>query len=416
MSTRRWLLCCAIVVPVTAVLSGVTVAQRADNPFGPPGGQPAERPRRESAAPRVESPFELLGEPAEATAQRSAAPATAPQPARRQAAAQLAPVPAAADAGQPSCRCLGEDGEAVVKIRAALAAPLRSRGLEYNNNGLEQVASDLAAEYGLPIQLDVSALEDAGLGPDEPVTINIRGVSLQSALHHLLRQHNLTYIIQDEVLLITTPTEAEEHLGICLYDVRDLVAGPQDVGGIDTLRDVIVACVAPDTWTAGGGGTGEIRPLPSGLLVISQTQAVHDEIRELLDVMRQMSGQPPRQAAAAWPASPRLVTRHYMLQITAVGEPGQSQLQSQLRDLIAALVPGQTWGGQQNDGQAKVLTVLPDRVVVRHNDSVQRQVETALVDAGLTTPRQDGERTKAGAKPVGFRGGGGGFFQHREGG
>jgi hypothetical protein len=69
----------------------------------------------------------------------------------------------------------------------------------------------------------VTALDDAGLGPDESVTINLHGISLRSALSHLLRQLNLTYIIRDELLLITTQIEAEEHLVVKVYPVADLV-------------------------------------------------------------------------------------------------------------------------------------------------------------------------------------------------
>jgi hypothetical protein len=401
------------------------MAQSADNPFGPigdPRGQRAVGQRTGDNPFGASSPLGLLGQRSEATPQPAAAPAGEPQRALPPGASlpeplpALPPLPISPRADDQTCKCLGETGDAAKKINEVLAAPLHSRGLEYSAVSLEQVANDVAAEYGIPIQLDVSALEDAGLGPDEPVTVNLRGISLKSALNHLLRQHNLAYIILDEVLLITTPAEAEEHLKICFYDVRDLVAGPQDVGGIDALRDVVVACVAPETWAAGGGGTGEIRPLPSGLLVVSQTQSIQEEIREMLDTIRQMSKQPPLQAAAVRPTVPRLVTRHYMLQIAAPGEPAQRLLQAQLRDLIATLVPDQSWGAQQNDGQITLLMVLPDRVVIRHNESVQRQVEAVLVDTGLTAPTQADDRAKAGPRAAGFQGGGGfggggGFFQ-----
>ena len=73
---------------------------------------------------------------------------------------------------------------------------------------------------------------------------------------------------------------------ICVYDVRDLVATPvrpaqagaSAAADYDPLIDAIVSCVATETWAESGGGEAEIRPLPPGLLVISQTRAVHDEI------------------------------------------------------------------------------------------------------------------------------------------
>ena len=51
-----------------------------------------------------------------------------------------------------------------------------------------------------------------GIGTDTPVTKNLKGITLRSALRLMLRELSLTYIIKDEVLLITTPEEAESQL------------------------------------------------------------------------------------------------------------------------------------------------------------------------------------------------------------
>src|SRR5690606_6406610 len=59
--------------------------------------------------------------------------------------------------------------------------------------------------------------------------------------------------------------------------------GPGGMGGaasadFDSLIDLIISTVAADTWAENGGGEAEIRPFPGNLsLVISQTQAVHEE-------------------------------------------------------------------------------------------------------------------------------------------
>ena len=57
----------------------------------------------------------------------------------------------------------------------------------------------------------------------------------------------------------------------------------------DSLIDLIVSTVATDTWAENGGGQAEIRPFPTNLsLVISQTQAVHEEIADLLQQLRRL--------------------------------------------------------------------------------------------------------------------------------
>src|SRR5262249_16326003 len=124
-----------------------------------------------------------------------------------------------------------------------------------------------------------------GINPQEPVTINVHNVTLKSALRLMLKQHQLTYIIANETLIITTPEQAETNLVTCVYDVRDLPSGNDEE--IKSLIDAITSCVASESWAV-RGGQGEIRPLKPGVLVISQTQAVHEQVGDLLNSLRQV--------------------------------------------------------------------------------------------------------------------------------
>jgi general secretion pathway protein D len=71
-------------------------------------------------------------------------------------------------------------------------------------------------------------------------------------------------------------------------------AGPGGMGGganadFDSLIDLIVSTISTETWAENGGGEAEIRPFPTNLsLVISQTQAVHEEIADLLEQLRRL--------------------------------------------------------------------------------------------------------------------------------
>lgn len=71
-------------------------------------------------------------------------------------------------------------------------------------------------------------------------------------------------------------------------------AGPGGMGAganadFDSLIDLIVSTVSTETWAENGGGEAEIRPFPTNLsLVISQTQAVHEEIADLLEQLRRL--------------------------------------------------------------------------------------------------------------------------------
>ena len=111
-------------------------------------------------------------------------------------------------------------------IQSALRQPLKTR-MDYEGEQLNIILENLADEYNIPIIFDNAALDEVALSPDAEVqNIKLFNVSLRSALNHLLRQpglDELTYVIDDEVLLITTEEKANESLKVKVYPVADLV-------------------------------------------------------------------------------------------------------------------------------------------------------------------------------------------------
>ncbi len=99
----------------------------------------------------------------------------------------------------------------------------RETMLEFNEAPLSEVVDYLKTANNIPIMIDKKALDDVGLGSDTPVTISLPGVTLRSALKLMLKELDLTYVIRDEVLKITTPEEAENELLTKVYPVADLV-------------------------------------------------------------------------------------------------------------------------------------------------------------------------------------------------
>lgn len=178
--------------------------------------------------------------------------------------------------------CL-EISEHAQKIRRVLDSPLSSAGLDFAGTPLEEVVDFLRDEYEIEIQIDSNALDDIGIGTNESINVNLRNVPLRSALRLMLQQLELTSIIADEVLLITTQEEAESRLTVAVYPVSDLLTGKKELA---ELIDVLSSTVASETWAVNGGGEAEIRSLSSGLLVVGQTQAVHEELANVLTAIR----------------------------------------------------------------------------------------------------------------------------------
>lgn len=167
------------------------------------------------------------------------------------------------------------------KILAALAEQTK---MQFVESPLQTAVDYLKSLHKIEIQLDVKALEDATIASDTPVTRELNDVKLSSALNLLLRDLDLTYIIKDEVLLITTPEQAESQLLTRTYPVGDLVDGND--ANYDNLIEAITSTVKPPAWDE-VGGPGSIKEVPkSKSLVISQTRECHDEVLELLRALR----------------------------------------------------------------------------------------------------------------------------------
>jgi hypothetical protein len=238
---------------------------------------PAARPRMKAAAETEPDPF--------ADAKPSNPPVRPPQ----KAAAKRRPEPSII--GTPS-----RPGEAEAKIEAAL----NSRTvMDFNEAPLQDVIDYLKEAHKIEIQVDKRVLEDVNVTVETPVTINVRGVSLRSALNLMLRnmQPELTYVIRNEVLLITTP--GIESLETKLYDVADLVVCRDEHDTLwddyESLIELITNTVASTSWED-VGAPGTISGVTLGtakVLVVTQTPENHREIVGLLAKIREIAKKNP---------------------------------------------------------------------------------------------------------------------------
>lgn len=219
--------------------------------------------------------------------------------------------------------------------------------LEFTEVPLKEIAAQLTAQTGVTFYIQGRALAEAGINLDVPVTIQLRNVRLSTGLDVLLSELDLTYREQaDELIVITTPEDAEASLENRVYDCRDLLAmeappgsdqfvpqpkrgGIGGMGGMFTVQDepkagggsadggaaraaqprivegepgmltihdlraqrlidLITSNVAPQSWDS-VGGPGSISEF-NGLVVVAQTAHVHREVEHVLDMLRKAGG------------------------------------------------------------------------------------------------------------------------------
>jgi len=186
-----------------------------------------------------------------------------------------------------------ERSPAEMRIMAALDD---DTALEFIETPLEDVISFLRDQHDIPIEIDTRALDDVGIGTDTPITRNIKGIRLRSALWLLLRDLDLNYIIQNDVMLITTPEVAGSLVETHVYGLQRLPDFDSEM-----LAEVIKNTIRPDTWRT--DASSDKSPSPSdaktpktprraaieclpGCLVITQGQHAHEEIVELLGQLK----------------------------------------------------------------------------------------------------------------------------------
>ena len=165
--------------------------------------------------------------------------------------------------------------------------------LEFIETPLPDVADFLKDFHKIEIQVDTRALDDSGVGTDTPVTLNLRGVKLRSALELLLARLNLDWIIDHEVLLITTPEAARKHREVWAYAVPNLSEeqAAKLAAVLETVlgqaeRQRVFAPVAPSPYPSGAGESSgkEATIVPYGsLLLVRGTQRTHREVERVLN-------------------------------------------------------------------------------------------------------------------------------------
>ena len=96
--------------------------------------------------------------------------------------------------------------------------------VNFNGDPLYTVLDSLAKMAGINVFLDPEGIDAHGVTPDTPITLPLRKpVSLRSALNLILEPLELSYVIQDEVLRVTSELVRDGDVYARTYNVADLV-------------------------------------------------------------------------------------------------------------------------------------------------------------------------------------------------
>jgi hypothetical protein len=187
--------------------------------------------------------------------------------------------------------------------------------VNFTDAPLRQVLDDIRGWNGVNLYIDEPALLEEGISLDRPITLKLENVALKSALSLILKSTHLTYVIKDEVLQITTTTEAYGKLTAIVYPVADLlrhVRGKAKTAEAENLIQLICRTISPQSWSE-MGGTGTIDyHAASRSLVVNHTPDVQDQVADLLASLRRFTEKntTPEDDAACPSACPKCERLH----------------------------------------------------------------------------------------------------------
>ncbi|MBN1394317.1 MAG: hypothetical protein JW959_04790, partial [Pirellulales bacterium] len=111
--------------------------------------------------------------------------------------------------------------EREIEIEKRLRTPV---SLQFTAAPLRNVLDYLGKVAEVNVHLDPQGLAEEGVTTDTPVTIDLRNeIMLESALNLILHPLHLSYVIQDEVLKITSEQMRDGQVYQVVYNVADLV-------------------------------------------------------------------------------------------------------------------------------------------------------------------------------------------------
>jgi hypothetical protein len=167
------------------------------------------------------------------------------------------------------------------RIEKALQEPIT---IDTTNESLNHLARRLSDEVGINIRLDTRALEDFGIAPETSISMEQVDVPLREALRAELAEEELSVLIKDEVLWITTPWQSEAALLNRVYPIGDLIRTAQGLREPESLLQTLMALIEPDSWDD-WGGAGSMREL-GDILVVSAELSMQERVVELLTGLR----------------------------------------------------------------------------------------------------------------------------------
>lgn len=237
---------------------------------------------------------------------------------------------------------------------------------------------DHLRKQGLPVTADEKAITDSGGTLDLPLTFKAKQVPLKFALRSMLKEHELGYLIRDDALVVTTDAAVKEYARLGIYPVGDLLDAKLNDSrndlDFDSLLETIASMVAPTSWPDGTGPAPIFPWAQPVVLIISQTEEIHEQIADLLAQLRaahraaQKTGAPRKAVEGNDP----LVVRIY--HVANRDKESLDQYISAIRNVI-----------EPDSWQGRYIGKVPGGIIVRTTRSTQETIARLISEIDRKT-------------------------------
>jgi len=313
-----------------------------------------------------------------------------------------------------------------LQIRAKMAENV---SVDFDHTPLDQAVSELAEKLEIDFRIDLPALKSVGLRERLPVSLKLSDRKASTVVKALGMDFELSWMLRDGVLWLTTPDEGSESAKTAVFDVRDLCRNDHEAAA---LGEAVRSQTAPDEWDV-VGGPASLAFAKSGAMVVTARDELLDDVLILLETYRTaLVASKLRDRDKVDPKE--IVTEYYRM---------HANVAEDLENVLPQLVESEHWktidrpdakgrivriaaspevvspGGSEGDGEKTQSFVIPKAVLVitqsrsAHDEIVKVLRKIDSVHAGkVQDPPASDPFDGGGGMGGGFGGGGfgGGLF------
>ena len=138
------------------------------------------------------------------------------------------------------------------------------------------MVQSLSDETRTAFELNTTALDALAIDPDTPINL-VGQSSVRECIRRLGAALDLTYVVNESTIEITTTEDAQQRLNMRFYDLSYVL--PNSANS-QALVNAIQQTIGPDTWSA-SGGTNSIS-LVGSMMIVSAPDTTHQSIEILL--------------------------------------------------------------------------------------------------------------------------------------